>query len=261
MKNTSRKMLAMLLSIVMALSICFVPAYAAENNDQTLSVVDSSNQYLDSSEWIIGGADEKPESRIPNLLNIDWDATATQVIIYVQNVGVDTVDTFAGRVIVENGTPVYFSTYSIAPLTTRTITVTVNMQQCYEDIVVYYYGIDGGTEFGAGSSPGHREIPSSLSSLWVQGNSPTLYDSINYHYGKHAAEVGSTNIVDYATKAANYRASVVADINSLSSTELDNKYKISDSTGATIAHKYKHRTNLQFAILSDVGYYIVSYGL
>lgn len=255
MSNTNRFIKATL-SLMLVLILCItssISVFAAESN--------TNNQYPDSSEWIIGSADEKPEARIPNVLTIDWDATATHIIIYVRNVGVDTVDTFAGTVYVENVIANTFSTYSIAPLSTRTITVPVSMQQCYEDIVVNYYGIDGGVEFGAGSSPGHREIPASLSPLWVKGSRPTIYDSINYHYGKHAAEVGSTNIVDYATKAANYRASVVSDINTLSSTELNNKYKISDSTGATVAHKYKHRSNLQFAILSDSGYYIVSYGL
>ncbi len=255
MRNTNR-FIKTTLSLLLILILCItssVSVFAAE--------LDFNNEYPDSSEWVIGSADEKPESRIPNVLTIDWDATATHIIIYVRNIGVDTVDTFTGTVSIENVVTNSFSTYSIAPLTTRTITVPANMQQCYEDIVVNYYGIDGGVEFGAGSSPGHREIPASLSSLWVKGSRPTIYDSINYHYDTHAAEVGSTNIVDYATKAANYRASVVADINSLSSTELNNKYKITYSEGATVAHKYKHRTNLQFAILSDSGYYIVSYGL
>ncbi len=44
MKNTTKKMLAMLLSIVMVLSICFVPAYAAENDNPT-PITASSNGY------------------------------------------------------------------------------------------------------------------------------------------------------------------------------------------------------------------------
>lgn len=248
------------ISTVLSLTLVLILLFTSSISVFAATETTSNNEYPDSSEWIIGGADEKPEARIPNLLVVDWDATATQIIIYVQNVGVDTVDTFAGTVTVESGTPISFITYSIAPLTTRTITVTANMQQCYEDIVVDYYAIDGGTEFGSNSSPGHREIPATLSSLWVQGSFSTLYGSINYHYATHGAEVGSTNIVDYATKASTYRAAVVSDISNLTTTELNNKYTISLSSGATAAHKYKHKTNLQFAILSDSGYYIVSYG-
>lgn len=69
-----------------------------------------------------------------------------------------------------------------------------------------------------------------------------------------------SNIVDYATKAANYRAAVVSDISNLTTNALNNKYKITVSNGATIVHKYKHKSNLQFIILSDSGRYIVSYG-
>lgn len=253
--SKTNRFIRIALSLMLVLILCVtssVSVFAAETN--------SSNEHPNSSEWIIGSADEKPQSRIPNWLNIDWDATATQILIYVQNVGVDTVDIFSGTVTVEDGTPVPFTALNIAPLTTRTITVTVNMQQCYEDIVVKYYAVDGGTEFGEGSSPGHREIPSSLSSLWVKGSFSTVYGSINYHYSTHGAEVGSTNIVDYATKASTYRSAVVSDISNLTTTELNNKYTITLSSGATAAHKYKHKTNLQFAILSDSGYYIVPYG-
>ena len=41
---------------------------------------------------------------------------------------------------------------------------------------------------------------------------------------------------------------------------LNEKYKITENDGVTVAHRYKHRTNLQFILLSDLGYYIVSYG-
>lgn len=253
--NKTNRFIRIALSLMLVLTLCItssVSVFAAEGP--------FSNEYPDSSEWIVGGADAKPQPCIPNWLNIDWDATATQVLIYVQNVGVDSVDVFSGTVTIEDGVPVPFTALNLAPLSKQTITVTVNMQQCYEDIVVKYYAVDGGTEFGEGSSTGHREIPSSLSSLWVKGSFVSVYNSINYHYSTHGAEVGSTNIVDYATKAATYRSAVVSDISNLTTTELNNKYTITSSSGATVAHKYKHKTNLQFAILSAAGYYIVSYG-
>lgn len=247
------KIVLSLFLVLMLLVTSSVSAFAASEQDY-------NNIQTDPTVGIIGGADENPEPRIPNWLNIDWDATATQILIYVRNVGIDTVDTFSGTVKVENGSSASFTAYNLAPFTTRTITVNLNMQKCYENIVVSYYAIDGGSEFGEGTSPGHREIPSSLSSLWLKGSFSTVYESINYHYSKHRTEVASTNIVDYATKASTYRSAVVYDISNLSTTELNNKYNISLSSGTTTAHKYKHKTNLQFAILSASGYYIVSYG-
>lgn len=177
-----------------------------------------------------------------------------------RNAGIDTVDIFSGTVTVENGTPIPFTALNIAPMENRTITVSVNMKKCYEDIIVKYYGVDGGTEFAEGASPGHREIPSNLSSLWTKGNSATVYKAIEQHFTKHGSEVSTSNIVDCATKTANYRAAVVSDISNLTTNALNNKYKITVSNGATIAHKYKHKSNLQFIILSDSGRYIVSYG-
>lgn len=254
MSKTNR-FIKVTLSILLVLTLgitSLISVFATENT--------FDDEYLGASEWIIGRADEKPQPHIPNWLNIDWNATATQVLICVQNVGVDTVDIFSGTVTVENGVPIHFKALNLAPFTKRTITVNVDMQKCYENIVVNYYAVDGGTEFAEGSSPGHREIPTSLSSLWVKGSFGSVYDSIDHHFSSHSAEVGSTDIVDYAEKAAIYRSAVLSDISNMTIEGLNDKYKITESKGATVAHKYKHKTNLQFIILSDLGYHIVTYG-
>jgi len=224
------------------------------------SEVNHNTEYYSFSDGIIGKADEIQQSRFPNWLIFDWEATATQIIIYVHNIGLDTVDTISGTVTVENGTPIPFTAYNIAPLEEREIIVYVNMRLCYENIVVNYSAVDGGEDFGSGYSTGHREIPLTLSSIWVRGSFNSVYESINYHFYNHASEVGTTNIVEYATKAGIYRSLVIFDISLLSPDELNNKYTITVSIGTTPAHKYKHKTNLQYAILSDSGQYIVSYG-
>jgi len=199
-KKALRSILSLLL-IVYLVVVTPVSAFAESWDD---SLIETTT----TSEVIIGESDVIPQPRIPNWLVLDWDATATQVIISVQNVGVDTVDICSGTVYVENVYAGSFTITNIAPLSTRTATVNTSMKKCYENIVVNYYGVDGGTEFAEGSSPGHREIPSSLSSIWQQGSFSTTYASINYHFSTHGAEVGTTNIVDYATKAKNYRNSV-----------------------------------------------------
>lgn len=248
------------LEIIMALilSVCMIlPISASAESRNTGSIIGSTVSYDDQ---IIGQSITPTAMRIPNILTVNWVASATQVIITVTNIGIDTVDTFAGTVVVQGGSSSSFSIASITPLSTRTIYVNLNMLKCYESITVNYYGIDGGTEFGQGSSPGHREIPSTLSSYWIQGASATVYASINYHFGTHGTEVSSTNIVDYATKAANYRNEIVSDIANLSTESLNNKYTITVSIGATVAHKYKNKSDARYAILSDAGYQIVSFG-
>ena len=134
------------------------------------------------------------------------------------------------------------------------------MTRCDERITVSFYGVDGKREFGKGSSNGSRKIPSSLSSLWNKGTFKSVYDSINYHYSKHHNEVGTNDIVSYATKAQNYRNSVVSDIKNLSNNKLKSKYTITISNGSVPAKKYKHKTNKQYIIISNSGYKILSYG-
>ncbi len=250
--NLLKTTLALLLALIFC-STLSISVFAASDNT-------FGNECLYSPECIIGTSDKGLETRIPNIINVDWSATESEIIISVQNIGVDTVDSFTGTVNIESDTPIPFSIYKIKPLDTVTINVDANMSRCYESIVVNYCAIDGENEIGAGTSPGHRQMPTLFSSVWVKGTYPTIEYSINDHYKRHGKEVGSTNIVDYARKAYNYRASVVSDIGALSSNSLNSIYKITISSGATKSHKYKHKTNLQYAILSDSGYYIVSYG-
>ncbi len=199
-------------------------------------------------------------SILPNKLNIYWVASSTQIIITVQNVGIDTVDTFKGMVSIDKGVKKPFSSFKLKPLETRNIKVNINMTKCYESITVSYYAIDGSTAFGQGSSPGHREIPSNLSNLWSKGTFNKIYSSINYHFSKHHAEVGANDIVSYATKAKNYRNVVVNDKKNLSNSKFKNKYTITQSSGTIKANKYKSKSNKQFIILTNSGNKILSYG-
>lgn len=179
----------------------------------------------------------------------------------MKNIGIDTVDKFAGTVAISGGESKSFSAVNLKPLTTRQITVNINMKKCYENITVSYYATDGGKDFGSGSSPGHREIPSNLSSLWGQGSSASVYAAIEYHFGKNGREVAASDIVTYATKAKTYRDQVISDLAIYSNATLSTIYKITVSTNPTPGHKYKHLTNNQYIILSDSGRKILSYGI
>jgi len=122
---------------------------------------------------------------IPNILTVDWKASSTQIFIYVENIGIDSVDSFTGTVKVTNGSSKSFAAYKLKAGKTRTITVNLNMVKCYEDINVSYIGKDGKNEIASNTSHGHREIPSYLKNVWNRGTFSSVDDSINYHFRTH----------------------------------------------------------------------------
>lgn len=252
MKKYFWMLVALLIAISMSLSIS-----AATEPGNCDSAIEPT---VSCDDQIIGHSASVQATRASNILTVDWVASATQVIITVTNNGNDTADTFAGTVAVQRGSSKSFSAANLAPLSSRTIYVDLNMQNCYETITVSYYRLKGSSKSARGSLRGYREIPSTLSSCWHPGTFDTAHDSMNYHYKKHKLEVGSTNIVDYATKAAGYRTEVVSDIENLSTENLSNKYTVTTSKGATPSHKYKNKTDKQFALLSDVDHLVVSFG-
>lgn len=256
----TNRFLAIIVTVVLLLCFSLSTFAAGVQENSELPIFKNDRKTETQEGDIIGQSDIAPTPKVPNVLTVTWVASANQVIISVKNVGVDTVDLFAGSVTVKGGNKSSFSASNLKPLTTRQVTVNINMTKCYEDIVVSYYGIDAGKEFGQGSSSGHRELPSDLTSLWLMGTFSSVYASINYHYSKHHAEVNANDIQTYTTKAKNYRNAVVLDLLNLSNIELQNTYIISVSSGATKAHKFKHKFNAQFAILSDSGRKILSYG-
>ncbi len=252
----SNKILSIVLAITLFLSISITTSALTKENENN-DVIGSD---IRSTEIIGQSENVNKYSLLPNKLNIYWVASSTQVIITVQNVGIDTVDTFKGMVSIDKGVKKPFSTYKLKAFETRNIKVNINMTKCYESITVSYYAKDGNTAFGQGSSPGHREIPSNLSNLWSKGTFKNIYSSINYHFSKHHTEVSANDIVSYATKAKNYRTVVLNDKKKLSISQLKNKYTIAQSSGTIKANKYKSKSNKQFIILTNSGNKILSYG-
>ena len=197
---------------------------------------------------------------LPNSIIVDWKATASSIIIYARNIGIDTVDSLSGTVSINGGTSKNFSKLKLKPFKTYTITVNINMLKCYENITVYYYAKDGVDQVGRATLKGKRQIPANLKSNWNKGTFTDVDASINYHFSKHGKEVNSSNIQDYITKSNTYRNTVVNDIKNLSSIALNKKYTISAASGPIPAKKYKNRVTNEFIILTNSNKKILSYG-
>ena len=162
---------------------------------------------------VIGGAyntsDKQIETRanvIPNLLTVDYDATATSIILKFTNWGVDSIDTVSGTVTIGNKTEEFFLT-RVKPGVTRE-TVTINMLECHEDISVCTVAMDGGDAVGSSTTDGERNIPNNLLEQWHPGGRGSAANNLNYHFDKHRRRLGISNIVSYASSAEGFRSNL-----------------------------------------------------
>lgn len=105
-----------------------------------------------------------------------------------------------------------------------------------------------------------RRVPSSYLDAWNKGTFETVHESIDYHFKKHGAEVDAENIVDYLKKSVEFRDQIEGDRKKMKSSELEKTYTIKESSGKLPAHKYKHKKDKRYAILTDDDGKILSFG-
>ena len=86
---------------------------------------------------------------------------------------------------------------------------------------------------------------------WGAGTFPNIRGSINYHFKKHGKEVNAKNIHDYLIAAYECREDTQ---------ENTDNYKITVSSGANPAHKYKNLIDKRYIILLDSNNDILSFG-
>lgn len=249
--NTYKRIISLVLMLAMGICIS-LNAYATPNY---------MKEHPDYSELIIGEGENKTdkETRAGHTVYVDWIASASDIYINFINQGVDSIFSCSGTVTINDRAPIPFTVTNLLPFIKKNITVSAEMKECEENIKVEILVIDGASS-GTGIVSGDREIPYELSSVWNRGTFNSIYESIDYHFETHGDEVCSPNIVDYATKAYDYAGEVVEDGLVLSDTDFNGKYKVTISYGATESHKYLNRSNKLYAILTDSGYEIVSYG-
>lgn len=175
--------------------------------------IGTSGEYVDS---VIGGEYDVSEDTIatrtiranilPNVLEVDYDATATSIILKFTNIGLDSIDSVSGTV-TAGSQQKSFSLTMVKPGTTSH-TVTINMLQCHEEISVYTIARDGGDGIGSSTTPGERNIPSNLLSQWHDGGRGSAENNLNYHFSKHHSGLGISNIVSYANSAQSFRSNL-----------------------------------------------------
>ena len=249
--NICKKIISLVLMLAMGICVS-LNAYATPNY---------MKEHPDYSELIIGEGENKTEkeTRAGHIVYVSWIASASDIYINLTNQGTDSIFSCSGIITINDRAPIPFSVNNLLPFVKKTITVSAEMKECEENIEVEILVIDG-VSSGLGIVSGDREIPYELSSVWNRGGYDSIYESIDYHFSKHGEEVNSANIVDYATKAYEYTAEIVEDMLVLPNTDFNNKYNVTISFGPTDSHKYLNRSNKLYAILTDDGYEIVSFG-
>lgn len=184
-----------------------------------------------------------------------FTASAEKIHLYYFNIHLSPIAAFSGELRAGREKAQRFSRKNIPPLHAGRLSFDSPMQKSSEQIQFTYRvrGKKAGLD-------GSRSVPEALFCVWDKGTFQTLFDSLNYHYQKHGEEVEAGNIVSYLEKAFLYRENILQDRQSLSSSRLQSIYRITKSKGPSKASKFKHLSNFQFAILSDAGLYLLSYG-
>lgn len=188
--------------------MCIILLFSNVNISQALEI---PQQITDYESAIIGHADSANEistraNLLPNWLLIDFDATATSITVKFNNIALDSIDSVTAIVTIGNTSKTIPAFKATIGLTQKT--VNIDMKKCHETIKVYITAIDGGDDIGSSITTGSRDIPSTLLNLWHQGSFPSASECLNYHFKKHASDIGISNIVSYVQSAQGFRSNL-----------------------------------------------------
>ncbi len=243
-----RKILSLLVVAIMAISILPANVFAQELIEDVPIVPEVQNY-----------SDENGNLRVPNFIPISVTARTdgTGVDIHVGNVGVDGLDSVTVTVSATGHSTSKSQTAYVPPVIGKTFRFNMPMVKCNTTYNATIRIVDGsGTVIKTGTATLNYTDSILQSAGWHRGTFSTRAASLEYHFGKHKAEVGATNLVSYLNMATTYRAEIINDI----SEGTTGKYTITIGTGAIPSKKYKNNTDRRFAILTNSGYEILSFG-
>ncbi|MGC5774070.1 hypothetical protein [Paenibacillus pabuli] len=188
----------------------------------------------------------------PNGIPITVSPSYSSLGVFVGNIGVDPLDS-----VTVSGTATDYGNLaaksgSVPHVIGKTFVWNVPMTKTTMIYDVKIRVVDGS---GTRNLTGNARLEYSeqqLASLnWHKGSFVDRRKSLEYHFKEHKSEVGTTNLHSYLLAAGTTRDDVLNN---------PDNYNETESIGATKAHKYKHKTNGKFIILSDSGKGILSFG-
>ena len=240
MKNRTKNILSFMLAFIMVLSVS-INVFAAEEQP-----VDS--RFLPQGNYV----EDNQIARVPNAIPITVNPYYNKLVVHVGNIGVDSLDSVTvGGSATDYGT-LTPKTHSVPPAIGKDFTWYIPQTKCHMEYDVTINIVDGsGTKY----KTGHAELDYTNEKLanigWGAGSFSSRTASLDYHFGKHHSEVGTSNMYDYLIAADNCRQDAINN---------PSKYTITVSSGATVAHKYKNKTDGRFIILADSNHDILSFG-
>ena len=117
MKNVMKRLSLVIICVMMIITVSVVPSFAADDQNYENAIIGRAE------------VSDVPKARanlLPNRLLIDFDATATSVILKFKNIGVDSIDTITATVTVGD-TKKSVTVLKANPGTTQK-TVNINMK-------------------------------------------------------------------------------------------------------------------------------------
>lgn len=243
-----KKIISLFMAAFMILTVLPANVFAQELNAD-IPIIPEVQNY----------SDENANLRVPNFIPISVTARTdgTGVDVHVGNVGVDGLDSVTVTVSATGHSGSKSQTSYVPPIIGKTFSFNMPMIKCNTTYNATIRIVDGsGTVTKTGKATLNYSDSTLQSAGWHKGTFSTRAASLEYHFGKHKGEIGATNLVFYLNMAANYRAEIVNDIASGTT----GKYTITTGTGSIPSKKYKHKTDKRFAILTNSGYEILSFG-
>lgn len=246
----SKKFVSLLIALLMLITIMPANAFAKEN---------STDLFFFPEVKSYNASDDDIEILSPNLISIYVNprVDGTGVDVKVGNLGLDGLDSVTVTVSATGHAKPQSQKAYVPAIIGKTFAFNMPMIKSETTYDVTASVIDGsGTVTKTGKGTLTLGDSTLQSAGWHKGTFTTRAASLDYHFDKHKSEVGAGNIVIYLNLAATYRDEIVNDITSGTTS----KYTITTGTGSIPSKKYKHKTDLRFAILTNTGYEILSFG-
>lgn len=240
MNRKIRHIISFILIAIMTLSLN-INAFAAEEDF-------SNSRFLPDVTFTNSDA----ETRVPNLIPINVNPYYNKLVVHVGNLGVDSIDSVTVKGTATDYGTLSSKTSSVPPVIGKDFTWNVPQTKCHMEYDVSISITDGS---GNDYKTGHAELDYTNDKLatlgWGAGSFSSRTASLDYHFGKHHSEVGTSNMYDYLIAADDCRQDAINN---------PSNYTITVSSGATAAHKYKNKSDSRFIILADSNNEILSFG-